>query len=85
MKTPHPLLITYTLTPHQLQRIIEVSSLVEVHYAPTIEEAKKHYSSAEILFGDIPRDQFLLHAPAPLGSNFDGWIGPVSLPGIIIQ
>ena len=60
MKTPHQLLITYTLTPSQLQRITEASSLVEVHYAPTAEEAKKHFSSAEILFGDIPREQFLL-------------------------
>jgi phosphoglycerate dehydrogenase-like enzyme len=60
MKTPHQLLISYTLTPNQLQRITEVSSLVEVHYAPTNEEAKKYYSSAEILFGDIPRDHFLL-------------------------
>ena len=60
MKTPHQLLITYTLTPNQLQKITEASSLVEVHYAPTIEEAKKHFSSAEILFGDIPREQFLL-------------------------
>ena len=60
MKTPHQLLITYTLTPNQLLKITEASSLVEVHYAPTIEEAKKHFSSAEILFGDIPREQFLL-------------------------
>ncbi len=60
MKTSHQLLITYTLTPGQLQRITEVSSLIDVHYAPTLEEGKKQFSSAEILFGDIPRDQFLL-------------------------
>ena len=60
MKTSHQLLITYTLTPGQLQKITEVSSLIDVHYAPTLEEGKKQFSSAEILFGDIPRDQFLL-------------------------
>ncbi len=60
MKTPHRLLITYTLTPNQLQRITETSSHVEVHYAPDIEEAKKKFSTTNILFGDIPRELFLL-------------------------
>jgi phosphoglycerate dehydrogenase-like enzyme len=60
MKTPHQLLITYTLTSNQLQRITEASSLVDVHYIPNIEEAKLHFSSAEILFGDIPKEHFLL-------------------------
>src|SRR5271157_4146247 len=60
MTTPHQLLITYSLTPNQLQRITEASASVEVHYAPTVEEAKKQFSTADILFGDIPQDQFLL-------------------------
>jgi phosphoglycerate dehydrogenase-like enzyme len=60
MNAVHKLLITYSLTPHQLQRITEASPHIEVIYAPDAEEARKHFSSAEILFGDIPRDQFLL-------------------------
>ncbi len=58
MKSPHQLLITYTLSDAQLQKIIGVSPEVEVHYAPNIVEAKFYFDSAEILFGDIPKEQF---------------------------
>lgn len=53
------LLITYTLTENQLRRISEVSPLVDVHYAPDQSSAMKFFSSAEVLFGDIPQEQFV--------------------------
>ena len=59
MQARHQLLITYSLTPNQLQKINDVSPLIEVHYHPRLDEAEKQFHSAEILFGDIPRDQFL--------------------------
>ncbi len=55
----HKLLITYALSPAQLRRITGTSPMIDVTYAPAAEEARKHFASAEILFGDIPRDQFL--------------------------
>ncbi|MGA7159506.1 MAG: D-2-hydroxyacid dehydrogenase [Bacteroidota bacterium] len=60
MKPPQQLLITYPLTQSQLRRITEASTLVEVCYAPNIEEARGIIASTEILFGDIPKEQFLL-------------------------
>ncbi len=60
MNASRKLLITYSLTQRQLQRISDSVPLVEIAYSPAADEAKKHYSSTEILFGDIPREQFLL-------------------------
>ena len=83
MKTPHQLLITYTLTPGQLQRITEVSSLIDVHYAPTLEEAKKQF----LIGGDSLRryseGSVSPHAAASLGTNLDGRVGSIFIPGII--
>ena len=58
MNSPVQLLITYTLSETQLGRISEISRL-DVHYAPDQNSAKKFYSSAEVLFGDIPQEQFV--------------------------
>lgn len=63
MDTTVQLLITYTLSDNQLRRIIEVSPRIIVHYAPDPSSAEKFYSSAEVLFGDIPREQFI-HMPS---------------------
>jgi phosphoglycerate dehydrogenase-like enzyme len=59
MKTPVQLLITHKLTENQLRRITDVSPDVVVHYIPRYAEAKQFFSSADILFGEIPREQFL--------------------------
>ncbi len=59
MNTSVQLLITYTLSDNQLRRISEVSPRVEVHYAPDQSSANKFFSSAEVLFGDIPKEQFI--------------------------
>ena len=53
------LLVTYKLSDNQLQRILELSPKLEVHYAPEPEQAKKFFPLSEILFGDIPRERFV--------------------------
>ena len=58
MDTPVRLLITYTLSDNQVRRIAEVSPWVEVHYVPDLSAARNFFSSAEVLFGDIPQAQF---------------------------
>ena len=51
-------LVTYKLSDNQLKRILDVSPRLEVHYCPDPEQAKNFFPSAEVLFGDIPRERF---------------------------
>jgi phosphoglycerate dehydrogenase-like enzyme len=53
------ILITYTLSSDQIDRIRKVSPRLDVRYAPEVSDAEQYFSSAEVLFGDIDRDQFI--------------------------
>jgi len=53
------ILITYTLSDDQLQSVRNVSPRLDVRYVPRQSEAEEFFPSAEILFGDIDRIQYL--------------------------
>ena len=80
MKAPHQLLITYTLTPGQLQRITEVSSLVEV---PLCTNCRRSEETFLFVANSLRRDTertVSLDAAASLGANLDRRIGSIFIP-----
>ncbi len=53
-------LVTYKLSPSNLQRITGLSPEIKVLYTPETSEIKKHLPEAEILFGDLDAELFPL-------------------------
>ena len=56
---PSQVLITYRISDSQLRSIRDVSSDCHIEYRPDPAEAAKYLTEAEILFGDIPKEQFV--------------------------
>lgn len=52
-------LITYRISDTQLRSILDVSPDFHIEYHPDPAEAAKYLAEAEILFGDIPKEQFV--------------------------